>query len=256
MTADTTRRSGRDAGQAFPLYIVAVAGLLFLALAFFAVGQAAATRNGAQTAADAAALAAGQKYRDLLTKDLLDGLRDGGYESDRAAWEDLLNGRGAPSPGACASAAWFAGRNDAEVSSCVPDSWPTSFAVDVTTRHGIGRSVVPGKEDTRASARATSVVGPRCTLGPAGKDGGGTGGAGGTDSKDKGGKGGKGGNGETGGRGGTGGTGGTPGKGGKDGEGDAAAVTLTCDGKDWTLDPEHLRELPDAADLFSVRLAH
>ncbi|WP_194292244.1 pilus assembly protein TadG-related protein [Streptomyces jumonjinensis] len=35
-----------------------VAGLLFLALAFFAVGQAGASRNGTQSGADAAALAA------------------------------------------------------------------------------------------------------------------------------------------------------------------------------------------------------
>jgi hypothetical protein len=39
-----------DAGQAFPIYITVVAGLLFLALAYLAVGQAAATRSEAQTA--------------------------------------------------------------------------------------------------------------------------------------------------------------------------------------------------------------
>ncbi len=72
-----TRRHRRDAGQTLPIYVVAIGGLLFLALAFFAVGQAAATRNGAQTAADAAALAAGQKYRDDLRKGFLDELRGG-----------------------------------------------------------------------------------------------------------------------------------------------------------------------------------
>ncbi|MEU9121346.1 pilus assembly protein TadG-related protein [Streptomyces sp. NPDC048506] len=246
MSATTTRRSRRDAGQAFPLYIVVVGGLLFLALAFFAVGQAAATRNGAQTAADAAALAAGQKYRDLLTKGVLDGLRDGRYESDPAGWEDLLNGRGAPSGTACTSADWFAGRNDAEVSSCTPDSWPTSFAVTVKTRHTVGRSVIPMTGSTRASAEAKSVVGPRCTLAPAGDGGSGPGDHGGT-----GGAGGAGGPGGTGGKGGTGGTGGT----GKDAPG-PGPVRLTCDGKVVTLDPDHLQHLPDASDLFSVRLAH
>ncbi|MFH8678483.1 pilus assembly protein TadG-related protein [Streptomyces lydicus] len=235
MTATRTRRSGRDAGQAFPLYIVAVGGLLFLALAFFAVGQAAATRNGAQTAADAAALAAGQKYRDLLTQDLLDGLRDGSYESDRAAWEDLLNGRGALSPAACENASWFAGRNDARVDACTPDSWPTSFDVTVTTRKAVGRSVIPATSSAHGRAEAKAVVGPRCTVAPATGDGGGKGDGGGTD--DKGGKGGKGGD------------------GGKDGPG-SAPVTLRCDGKEWTLDPAHLQDLPDASDLFSVRLAH
>ncbi|MFD8329702.1 pilus assembly protein TadG-related protein [Streptomyces lydicus] len=235
MTATRTRRSGRDAGQAFPLYIVAVGGLLFLALAFFAVGQAAATRNGAQTAADAAALAAGQKYRDLLTEDLLDGLRDGSYESDRAAWEDLLNGRGAPSPAACDSARWFAGRNDAGLDACTPDSWPTSFAVKVTTRKAVGRSVIPATSSAHGEAEAKAVVGPRCTVAPATGDDGGKDDGGGTDGK--GGKGGKGGD------------------GGKDSPG-SAPVKLRCDGKEWTLDPTHLQDPPDASDLFSVRLAH
>ncbi|PJJ04123.1 putative Flp pilus-assembly TadE/G-like protein [Streptomyces sp. 2333.5] len=228
-----TRRGRRDAGQAFPVYIVVVGGLLFLALAFFAVGQAAATRNGAQTAADAAALAAGQKYRDLLTKSLLDGLRDGSYVTDRAAWEDLLNGRGAPSDAACESADWFAGRNGAEVSGagCVPDSWPTSFAVTVTTRKTVGNSVIPMTRGTHAQSEATSVVGPRCTLAAPADDGGGTAGTGdegGTDGK---------------------------GKGGKDDTGHAP-VELRCDGKRWALDPDHLQDLPEASDLFSVRLAH
>ncbi|MEU8784184.1 pilus assembly protein TadG-related protein [Streptomyces sp. NPDC048637] len=237
MPATTTHRRRRDAGQAFPLYIVAVGGLLFLALAFFAVGQAAATRNGAQTAADAAALAAGQKYRELLRKGVLDGLRDGSYRTDPTAWEELLNGRGAPSEEACASARWFAGRNGAAVSGsgCTPDSWPTSFAVQVTTRNAVGNSVIPVTRSKHASAEAKSVVGPRCTLDPAKDDTGGADGKGGKDGKD--------------------GKDDEGGKGAKD-EDAPAPVEITCDGKRWTLDPAHLAELPDAADLFSVRLAH
>ncbi|MGW8551559.1 pilus assembly protein TadG-related protein [Streptomyces tubercidicus] len=246
MPATTPRSSRRDAGQAFPLYIVAVGGLLFLALAFFAVGQAAATRNGAQTAADAAALAAGQKYRDLLLKSLLDGLRDGSYRTDPTAWEELLNGRGAPSEAACRSADWFAGRNGAELSGprCTPDSWPTSFAVQVTTLKTVGNSVIPKTGSTHASAEATSVVGPRCTLDPATDDTGGTDDTGRTDGK--------------GGKGDDGGTDDDGGKGGEDDKEDdtPAPVEITCDGKRWTLDPRHLQELPEAADLFSVRLAH
>ncbi|BCK68885.1 hypothetical protein Srufu_028380 [Streptomyces libani subsp. rufus] len=234
MPATTPPRRRRDEGQAFPLYIVAVGGLLFLALAFFAVGQAAASRNGAQTAADAAALAAGQKYRELLRESVLDGLRDGSYRTDPTAWKELLNGRGVLSPAACESAAWFAGRNGAYLSGprCTPDSWPTSFAVEVTTRKPVGDSVIPATSNEHASAAAKSVVGPRCTLDPAQDDTGDTDGEDGTD--DEGGKG---------------------GKGGKDDDA-PAPVEITCDGKRWTLDPRHLTELPDAADLFSVRLAH
>lgn len=61
-----TAKPRGDAGQAFPIYVVMVAGLLFLAFAFFAVGKASATRNEAQGAADAAALAAAQDARDTL----------------------------------------------------------------------------------------------------------------------------------------------------------------------------------------------
>lgn len=239
MTAPTARRP-RDAGQAFPIYLVAVAGLLFLAFALFAVGQAAATRNDAQTAADAAALAAGQKYRDALTEGFLDAVRTG------ADWRDLLGGRGAASGPACDHARWFAGRNDARLAACTPDSWPTSFAVRVTTLHSVGDSVIPGTENTHAAAQATSVVEPRCTIGaPApGEDGDRTG-----PGDGDGGKPGKGeGKGE--------------GKGdGKDdgkGEGDdsSAPLLLTCDGTSWTLRPDALGgHLPEAADLFSVRLA-
>lgn len=252
MPAITPRRR-RDAGQAFPLYIVAVAGLLFLALAFFAVGQAAATRNGAQTAADAAALAAGQKYRDLLTKSFLDGLRDGSYESNRAVWKDLLNGRGVLSDEACERASWFAGRNGAYLSGsgsgCTPGSWPTSFAVAVKTRNSVGNSVIPATKDAHGEAEAKSVVEPRCTLDPA-KDGtggtgdtGATGGTGAPDGKsDEGDKGG---------------TDGKGGKGGKDKDAPKGApLGITCDGKPWTLDPDDLGHLPGASDLFSVRLAH
>lgn len=59
-------RHRSDQGQAFPIYIAMVAGLLFLAFAFFAVGKASVTRNGAQGAADAAALAAAQQARDEI----------------------------------------------------------------------------------------------------------------------------------------------------------------------------------------------
>ncbi|WP_407550167.1 pilus assembly protein TadG-related protein [Streptomyces sp. Pv4-95] len=233
MTAHTARRRRRDAGQAFPLYIVAVGGLLFLALAFFAVGQAAATRNGAQTAADAAALAAGQKYRDQLSTALLDAIRGGG---DASAWEELLNGRGVPSAAACAAADWFAGENDAAVSACTPDSWPTSFAVTVKTRNTVGDSVIPGTENRHASATAQSVVGPRCTIdAPPSDDGDTTGGTAGKDGED--------------------GKGDPAGKDGED-EGDKPSpVTLLCDGKSVPLDPDTPHDLPDASDLFSVRLA-
>ncbi|MCP9206118.1 hypothetical protein [Streptomyces cucumeris] len=203
--------------------MTAVAGLLFLALALFAVGQAGATRNGGQTAADAAALAAGQDYRDRLRAELLKAIVDGG------AWDDLLNGRGLGAGNACEQAGWFAGKNDAEVTGCTPGYLPTSFTVTVRTREPVGDTVIPGTERQYAKARAKAVVSPRCAVSttpsptptsepPADDD----------EGDDEHGEG---------------------------GEDDKPAVDLRCDGADLTIDPAHPDLFPDAKDLFSVHLA-
>ncbi|AQW53080.1 pilus assembly protein TadG-related protein [Streptomyces violaceusniger] len=234
MTARRDLRS--DAGQAFPIYITAVAGLLFLALALFAVGQAGATRNGGQTAADAAALAAAQDYRDQLRKGFLEAIADG------SAWDDLLNGRGLGSTSACDEARWFAGQNGADVTDCHgPEFLPTSFTVTVRTRKPVGKTVIPGTETKHAKATAKAVVTPRCTAEPPapptkGPDDGGNGGDGGKDGDGK--------------------DDGKGGDGGKDdGKDDKPPIDLRCDGLDLTIDPTRLDLFPDAKDLFSVHLA-
>ncbi|WP_039937806.1 pilus assembly protein TadG-related protein [Streptomyces himastatinicus] len=213
-----------DTGQAFPIYITAVAALLFLALAFFAVGQAGATRNGGQTAADAAALAAAQDYRDQLGTALLKAVTDG------SALEDLLNGRGIDVGDACAQAQWFAQENDADLTGdeCVPDFLPTSFTVTVKTQKPVGKTVIPGTESKYATARAKAVIGPRCTLQPPDEPSPTptptptpTGDEDGDDG----------------------------------GEDEKPSVALTCDGRTVTIDPAHPELLPDVKDLFSVHLA-
>ncbi|WAP58034.1 pilus assembly protein TadG-related protein [Streptomyces luomodiensis] len=231
MTARRDLRS--DAGQAFPIYITAVAGLLFLALALFAVGQAGATRNGGQTAADAAALAAAQDYRDQLRKGFLEAIANG------SAWEDLLSGRGLGGTSACDEAQWFADQNGADVTDCQgPDFLPTSFTVTVRTHKPVGKTVIPGTENKHAEATAKAVVTPRCTAeepAPPTKlpdeDGGGGKDDGGKDD-DEGGDGGK-----------------------DDGKDDKPPIDLRCDGVDLTIDPTRLDLFPDAKDLFSVHLA-
>lgn len=148
-----------DTGQAFPLYIVAIAGLLFLAVAYFAVGQAAATRNDAQGAADAAALAAAQDAREQLGEGLLDAI------TDPDSWGDLLGGEGFDYGSACGAAQEFAGKNDADSISCdrvfSPDD---GFTVRVRTRGTVGDSLVPGTENTHAETTATAVIESRCGL--------------------------------------------------------------------------------------------
>ncbi|MEE1756293.1 pilus assembly protein TadG-related protein [Streptomyces sp. SP18CS02] len=151
-------RSAREAGQASPLYVFMVAGLLFLALAFFAVGQAGATRNGAQSAADAAALAAARESRDQFD---LEGL---GLD----ALSDLFSGDLIGTVNGCGISHSYAGQNGAEVRSCdwVADGrW--GFTVGVESSNPVGDTILPGTEDQHAVAKATAIVEPRCSFTPA-----------------------------------------------------------------------------------------
>ncbi|MET9448872.1 pilus assembly protein TadG-related protein [Streptomyces cinerochromogenes] len=149
------RRTHGDSGQAFPIYITVVAGLLFLAFAYLAVGQAAVNRGGAQTAADAAVLAAAQNGRDQLAAawaaDLLD--------PDK--WQDVFEGK-VPVDNPCGRAEQLAAQNDATLNDC---NWQLlRYTVDVETNKSVGDSVVPGTEDIHSRASATAVIEPRCTF--------------------------------------------------------------------------------------------
>ncbi|MGW3283338.1 pilus assembly protein TadG-related protein [Streptomyces sp. NPDC001002] len=215
------RRDLGDAGQAFPIYITVVGALLFLAFAYLAVGQAAANRNGAQTAADAAALAAAQDRRDQLADlwvaDVLDPTK----------WQDIFDGDVGGLAPSCGRADQLAAQNDATVLSCVPQGL-LGFTVQVRTNRTVGKSVIPGTEDKRSTTNATAVIQSLCTFDPPAEE----------PSEDPG--------------------DGDPGEG-DPGDGDAGDVVLprlTCDdGAFWDLDPEHLTELPHPEDLFDVHLA-
>ncbi|MGW5774526.1 pilus assembly protein TadG-related protein [Streptomyces sp. NPDC003863] len=159
------RRPVGDAGQAFPVYIAAIAGLLFLAFVYFAVGQAAATRNSAQTAADAAALAAAQDAREQLREGWLDVILD------PEQWTRFIQGDEYFDAPACQQAALFAARNDAEVPSdgCVRlASGSEGFSVTVLTSGTVGSSIVPGSESRHATASAKAVIEPKCSFVPDG----------------------------------------------------------------------------------------
>ncbi|MFE9739804.1 pilus assembly protein TadG-related protein [Streptomyces sp. NPDC006477] len=138
-----------DKGQAFPVYIAVVAGLLFLAFAYFAVGQAAFTRNSAQTAADAAALAAAQDARDQL--------RDGwlGVILAPDQWARFVEGEAYVDASACDRAADFASRNEAGFTG--PGCEPLDDGFRVTVR-------TTGGEPKPARASAVAVIEPRCTF--------------------------------------------------------------------------------------------
>ncbi|KOX30289.1 pilus assembly protein TadG-related protein [Streptomyces ardesiacus] len=154
-------RANDDTGQAFPIYITVVGGLLFLALAYFAVGQAAATRSEAQTAADAAALAAALETRDRLADQWITHVR----QPD--TWQDIFEGQ-APVPNGCWRAHELAARNDASVE-CEPDG-PLSYTVVAETNDTVGDTIVPGTEDRRARQTATAVIEARCWFDPLPED--------------------------------------------------------------------------------------
>ncbi|MEU9034341.1 pilus assembly protein TadG-related protein [Streptomyces sp. NPDC048352] len=148
-------RGSQDRGQAFPIYIVAIAGLLFAALAFFVIGQASVTRSDAQGAADAAALAAAQDARDHLLPGLVLA------ELQPKDWEAILKGGRFDSTGACGKAADFAENNGA-TASCAASG--LNFKVSVRTKRTVGSSVIPGTDDMNGTADANAVIEPRCHL--------------------------------------------------------------------------------------------
>ncbi|WP_019357640.1 hypothetical protein [Streptomyces sp. AA1529] len=224
-----------------------IAGLLFLAFAFFAVAQAATVRNGGQTAADAAALGAAEDDR----RQFFDGFLDA-VEAARG-WQDWL-AAGTPLTGdGCGAAAHFADRNRSDLLTCDPVTrdGDLGYRVGIETRFDTGRTFVPGADNRTAKATATAVLRPRCVAdGP--DDGTGDDGTEGGGSEENG----------TG----TGGdsTGGGTGDGsddsddsddseGSDGN-SAEEIRLRCDGEDLTIDPEHAGRDLKPSDLFSVVL--
>ncbi|NUO43972.1 MAG: hypothetical protein HOV82_18295 [Streptomyces sp.] len=157
------RRARGDAGQAFPIYITVVGGLLFLAFAYLAVGQAAANKNGAATAADAAALAAAQDRRDQLADlwvtDVLDPTK----------WQDIFDGNAEGLDPSCGRADQLAAQNDAVVLACAPDG-PLAYTVEVRTNKTVGESVIPGTVDKQSTASATAEIESLCTFEPPAED--------------------------------------------------------------------------------------
>ncbi|MFD3514169.1 pilus assembly protein TadG-related protein [Streptomyces sp. NPDC058657] len=157
----TVKSSQCDRGQAFPIYIMLVGLLLFVAFALFAFAQAAAARSGGQSAADAAALAAAQESRDELTDNFIRDI------VNPAMWVVWLTGEGPVTNGAAGATA-LANQNDSDViagpNMTLLKGFPARW-VQVETRFTSGQSVVPGT-DKKAKAEATAVIEPRCFIGP------------------------------------------------------------------------------------------
>ncbi|MGW2840530.1 pilus assembly protein TadG-related protein [Streptomyces sp. NPDC001493] len=146
----TPVRSRSERGQAFPIYVMMVAGLLFLALAFFAVGKASALRNGAQGAADASALAAAQTVREEFEVPFIAALWTNSIEQ-------FLN---TPFAAACGAARSLASENDATLEDCYSRYGRDrdSMTTRVRGSDSVNSSVLPGSDSTRATAEATAVI--------------------------------------------------------------------------------------------------
>jgi hypothetical protein len=141
---------------------VAISALFFLAFAYFAVGQAAVSRNTTQTAADAAALAAARESRDQLGTDVLAALKSGDIEAVKA----VLQRAGTDIDAACGKAYAYAADNGAKVLDCGPGDGPLpGVTVSVKSLSSVGKSVVKGSDGIYAQAQATAVVEPRCDVG-------------------------------------------------------------------------------------------
>ncbi|MCP9957520.1 pilus assembly protein TadG-related protein [Streptomyces sudanensis] len=131
-----------------------VVSLLFLGLAFFAVGQAGATRNGTQSAADAAALAAAKESRDQFDLGALDG----------PGWTALFAGT-LVGEDSCGASHTYAARNGSSVNECAAlgdGRW--GFRVTVRSAKPVGDTILPGTEGQYATATATAIVVPQCTF--------------------------------------------------------------------------------------------
>ncbi|GAA4783426.1 pilus assembly protein TadG-related protein [Streptomyces ziwulingensis] len=152
-----------DTGQALPIYVVVVGGLLFLAFAYLAVGQAAANRSDTQTAADAAALAVALEDRDVLAAGWLENVLD------PAEWQDYLDGNALVGGPACGRASRLAARNEADLGQCYSPE-PLRYMVEVTSREPVGDTIVPGTESRHSTASATAVIEPRCTFDEPGEE--------------------------------------------------------------------------------------
>lgn len=138
-----------------------MAGLLFLALAFFAVAQASTVRNGGQSAADAAALAAARDDREQFFDGFLDAI------GDKDSWQDWLDLVSPVSGDGCGAAGDFAGKNDSDVLECEPITrgMDPGYSVSIKTRFNTGKTIIPGTENKAAEASATAVIRPLCDFG-------------------------------------------------------------------------------------------
>ncbi|MFI6939614.1 pilus assembly protein TadG-related protein [Streptomyces sp. NPDC050418] len=155
----TLSRLRSDKGATIPLFVWVVGMVLFAAFVFFVFAKGAVARSGAQSAADASALAAAQDVRDELRLEFIAGLPTG-------VWVLPLEGK-IPSPGnGIAGAQRLAAENDSRLLGVNPTFVRGDLAYEarIETNYTVGDSLVPGTEDTRARADATAVIEPRCKM--------------------------------------------------------------------------------------------
>lgn len=137
------REPSNEEGQALPALLVLVVAILALGVALFQVARAADLRAGAQTGADAAALAAAQTMPDRLAA----GLRSIG----------VISIGGIDHGAARAAAGDYAGRNGTTVVDYRPSALGATVGVESDATLD-GEQVPEGARGTRGAAEARAEV--------------------------------------------------------------------------------------------------
>ncbi|WP_157042088.1 M15 family metallopeptidase [Nitriliruptor alkaliphilus] len=171
MLRSTYRRHADESGQAFPILLVAIIGILATGAVLMQGGRLTELRASAVTSADAAALAGADAVADRFERDIVTYIH---FMIHRQVPPSVVSA-------ARAAAADYAQRNGATLVSpaTVRRVDARTIAVDVVTRtdRRLGRPATnDAMADTRGSARATAVIeftgfrgpgggGPQCLTG-------------------------------------------------------------------------------------------
>ena len=145
-------RRHEEEGQVLPVLLVLVVATLALGFTLFSVGRASNLRTEAQTAADAAALAAvGNLKQQLRALALL-------QLPDIVTGPGVIDDTGLETASACAAAADYADRNGARLVGCRRSG--LQVRVETETDESVGASAPDGVEGRRGEAEAVAEVRP------------------------------------------------------------------------------------------------
>jgi hypothetical protein len=137
-----------------------VTGLLTVAFLFFVFARASVMRSEAQSAADAAALAAAQEASEHLLDNFIGAVGGDGEPGDILDGSDFE----LDVESDCEEARRLAEANESRLALCDPIDGRVGYTVSVETLDTVGDSLIPGTENDKAHAEATAVIRGLCEL--------------------------------------------------------------------------------------------